>query len=76
MKNNWCALVKAKMNNAKLMSTKKYFKKFVKSLMVPKSLLEIKLKRCAVMKNYMWKRQLICLRTITTTFKAETSCVC
>ena len=26
------------------MSTKKYFKKFVKSLIVPKSLLEIKLK--------------------------------
>ena len=38
------------------MSRKKYFKKFMKSLMVPKGLLAIKLKRFVVTKNYLWKR--------------------
>ena len=46
------------MNNAKLNVYKKNSKKFVKGLMVIKSLLEIKLKRFAVMKNYLWTRYL------------------
>ena len=46
------------MNNAKLNVYKKNSKKFVKGLMVIKSLLEIKLKRFVVMKNYLWTRYL------------------
>ena len=38
------------------MFTKKYFKKFVKSLMALKSLLKIKLKRFVVMENYQRRR--------------------
>ena len=41
------------------MFTKKYFKKSVKKLMELKSILQTKLKRFVVMKDYRWKRSLV-----------------
>ena len=35
---------------------KKYFKRFMKTLLELKSLLKIKLKKFVVMKNYQWRR--------------------